>query len=76
MKSVVLKMSVLSELPFFFFFLFTCIFYEAAVQFGCCSCVEISWLEEGGEKKKSRIGMRKSGVQEGKEVYKKRHGVL
>lgn len=55
MKSVVLEMSVLSELPFVFLFFFTSIFYEAAVQFRCCSCVEMSWLG------KSRIGMRKSG---------------
>lgn len=60
MKSVVLEMSVLSEFPFS-----TCIFYEAAVPFRCCSCVEISCLE------KSRIGMRKSGVRRESGIEKK-----
>lgn len=37
MKSVVLEMSVLFRVASFFVFPFICIFYEAAVQFGCCS---------------------------------------
>lgn len=56
MKSVVLEMSVLSDLPFFL----PAYFMKPLLD--CCSCVEISWLLKKKKKEgESRIGLKNSG---------------